>query len=123
MNHTVADARLDPPRKMLTMGSESLRKPLAEDRKHQIGRAIELALADAEITKQEAAAQLGYGENQSSISRWISGVENPPFPKLWALGARFQQALVKRMAAAVDDSGEVEVRTTISFVEKAGRRA
>lgn len=114
----VADPRLDVPRKMLTVHGEGDRKPLAEDRKRQIGLAIERALEDADISKQDAAYRLGYGENQSPISRWISGIENPPFAKLWTLGSRFQKALVKRMAGAVDDSGAVEVRTTITFTEK-----
>lgn len=105
------------PRKMLTMRGESLRKPLAEDHfKAAIGRAIERALSAADITKQQAAAGMGYGDNQAPVSRWISGSETPQFAKLWTLGDRFRQELVIAMAA--ECSVGVEVRTVITLERK-----
>ena len=80
MNSTVAKRLPDPPRKMLAMGSESVRKPLAKD----IGTAIERAIVLAKLTKQDVAYRMGY-EDQSALSRWISGVETAQLPRLWEI--------------------------------------
>lgn len=81
MGASVADPRLDVPRKPLALRGESLRKPLADDAR-AAGQALERAIELAHMTKQELARDLGYGDNQASISRWISGVENMPFARL-----------------------------------------
>lgn len=78
------------PRKTLAMGSEALRKKFAESddaMKRALGRAIERALQIAGMTKGEAAHEMGYGENQAPISRWIAGSETPQFCRLFAVPA------------------------------------
>lgn len=103
MPATLPQRTVTPPRKMLAMDGEALRKPLAEaEFKAVIGRAIERALHLSNLTKQEAAYGMGYGENQAPVSRWISGTETPQFAKLWMLGRPFQIALVEALA---DESG------------------
>lgn len=66
--------------KMLAMRGETLRKPLAE----AIGQAVERGIVLAKLTKQDVAFRMGY-EDQSALSRWISGAETPQFARLWAI--------------------------------------
>lgn len=95
-------------RKSLTMGSESLRS----DRKsvavsegaRRLGRVLDRALQLAGITKQQAASDLGYSD-QSAISRWISGVENPRFDKLITL-AGFGEGMLQALG---EEFGRVTV--------------
>lgn len=105
-------------RKALTMRGESLRKPLAEDgMRRVIGGAIERALHLAGLTKQEVSYAMGYGENQSPISRWIAGTETPQFAKLFAV-ARLKPALL--VALAELDQDNVEIRTQIIVRRRIG---
>lgn len=114
MAGTVTAARATTPRKMLAMGGEGLRKPLAElDHRRAIGRAIERALEYADLTKQQASGLMGYPD-QSALSRWISGAETPQLAKLWTLGPRFRHGFVIALADNAADDG-VEVRTTITL--------
>jgi hypothetical protein len=117
MRSTVRSAVPDTPRKMLTMQGEALRKPLAEGAfKAAIGRAIERALKASDITKQAAAYDMGYGDNQSPVTRWISGAETPQFAKLWTLGDRFRQELVIALA------DECEMGVTLETTIRISRR-
>jgi transcriptional regulator with XRE-family HTH domain len=83
-------------------GAKPLRKPLAVD----LGSAIERAIELAKMTKQEVAYRMGYGSNQASLSRWISGAEMPQLAKLWAI-EELQGPLVIALAEAVNDSAVV----------------
>lgn len=104
------------PRKTLSMGSEAIRKPLADEEiRRAIGRAIERAVAMAGLTKQQAAAEMGYGENQAPLSRWISGTETPQFSKLWSV-PQLRSCIVIALAQLADD---IEVTTNIR-IRKAG---
>lgn len=98
------------PRKSVAKPSEGHRKPVAEDLKRAIGFAIARALELANLTKQEAAFQMGY-EDQSALSRWISGVETAQFAKLFGI-ARLRGPLVIALAELSED---VVVETTISI--------
>lgn len=110
LSHAAATA----PRKALRMRGEADPKPLRTDEfKAVIGRAIETALANAQIEKKAAAYAMGYGDNQASLSNWIRGAETPQFAKLWELGERFQQELVIALASAC--SVGVEVRTVVTL--------
>lgn len=103
----------DPLRKMLTMRGESLRKPVADPQVARVlGQAIERALERAGLTKQDAAFRMGY-EDQSALSRWISGVESPQVARLWTLGELFQRSLVLELAATCHVG--VKIRTTIEL--------
>jgi hypothetical protein len=118
MSSTLPAAAGERPRKMLTMRGESLRKRLAdyddEAAKRRIGRVLERALLIAGITKQDAAFRAGYGDNQSPISRWISGLETAQIGRLWdTLGPSFRRAFIVALA---HDSGEgVEVRQVVTI--------
>lgn len=127
MRPTVASVPKPTPRKFSAEAfaaretrGEADHKPLAIDvTTRLIGGAIETALRNAEITKKEASAVMGYGENQAPISNWISGKETPQFAKLWLLGDGFQHALVIALA---DLCKRVEVRTVVTL-ERARRGA
>ena len=96
-------ARLDGiPRKSLVMGSEGLRKPLAEDLKRVIGQAIDRAIVLAGLTKQDVAFRMGYAD-QSALARWIAGVETPQFAKLFVL-VELRGPLVIALAELADDA-------------------
>jgi hypothetical protein len=100
------------PRKNLSMRGEGLRKKLADPQiRHALGRAIERALQLADMTKSQASQEMGYGENQAPISRWISGVENPQFDKLFTI-ERLREPLV---IAIAEMAGTIEVRTTLTI--------
>jgi transcriptional regulator with XRE-family HTH domain len=94
---------------------ETRSKPLAEQEEAaRYGRALERAIEDSGLTKQEAAFRLGYTE-QSMISRWIAGQENPPMPRLFVkLGERFKQAWVLQMAKQTNG---VNVETVMRIAE------
>ena len=98
------------PRKTLAMTSEALRKPLAEDLKRTIGQAIEHAIVLAKLTKQDVAHRMGY-EDQSALSRWISGAETPQFAKLFGV-RELRAPLVIALAALAEDAC-VETSITI----------
>jgi hypothetical protein len=83
-----------------------------DDMKRLIGSAIEKALTSADITKQAAAYEMGYGENHAPVSNWIAGKETPQFAKLWTLGAVFQRELVIALANLCQ---QVEVRTVVTI--------
>jgi hypothetical protein len=113
-------ARLDAlPRKTLAMslpGDDTGRKHLADDHwKHAIGRAIERALELAGLQKGQAAAAMGYGENQAPISRWIAGAESPQFARLWSV-PELRGPLVIALAELSD---AVSVETTITLRRRA----
>jgi hypothetical protein len=87
------------------------RKPFAEaDWRTHIGQTIERALALAQITKQEISFAMGY-QDQSAVSRWISGVERPLLDKLFAVD-RFYDAWV---IACAETNPRIEVTTQITI--------
>jgi hypothetical protein len=103
------------PLRIRGLRGETRSKPLAEQEESaRYGRALERAIEDAGLTKQEAAFRLGYSE-QSMISRWIAGQENPPMPRLFVkLGERFKQAWVLELAKQTDG---VNVETVMRIAE------
>lgn len=107
MSQTVADPRLDVPRKMIAASRTPDRKPLAD----ALGGAIERALMLARITKQDAAFRMGYGTNQAPLSRWIGGTERPQFEKLWSID-ELRGPLVTALAelAGHDVTTEIRIR-------------
>lgn len=60
------------------------RTSLGADPRRAIGRVIERGLARAGLTKQEVSFRLGYAD-QSTVGRWVSGMERPHFDRLLAL--------------------------------------
>lgn len=114
MENSLPSPSLNAPRKPLRMRGESVPKPLRNaEFKRLIGRAIETALTASGIEKKVAAHQMGYGDNQASLSNWIRGEETPQFAKLWELGDRFRQELV--IALASECAIGVEVRTVVTL--------
>lgn len=67
-------------------------------RTHCFGPAIERALKASGWTNDAAAREMGYGDNQTSLRRWIENSENPQFGRLWRLGERFRQEFVMELA-------------------------
>lgn len=112
MRATVADARLDVPRKAVAASlrptDEADRKPLAVvDWKRRMGLAIERALVLANMTKQEASFAMGYPD-QSAISRWIAGTEPTQWHKLMAV-----DSLRPWIPVAIAEQAGAEVQTTV----------
>lgn len=81
---------------MLKADLEQGTQKQSEDLRAVIGRAIERAIAQADLTKQEVAYQLGYTD-AGVISRWCSGSETPQFAKLFAL-PELRQPIVIQLA-------------------------
>ena len=81
MGHTVADARLSPPLKMLKVDSETPLKNLQEARRRH-GKVLERAIQIAGYSKGEACYELASvtGDPEpianSQLSAWLSGTEN-----------------------------------------------
>ena len=94
--------------KVLAAQIEADRKPLAEDWKRLMGQSLERALMLARLTKQDVSYRMGY-EDQSALSRWISGVERPQFDKLWAV-EELRQPLVQCLAELAGADVQVEIR-------------
>ena len=93
----------DPPRKMLAAKVCGDRKPLAEG----IGQAVERAITLARLTKQDVAFRMGYAD-QSTLARWISGVETPSFARLWMV-----EDLRAPLAVALAELAQCEVETVV----------
>lgn len=83
------------PRKQLRMRGETDPQKL---RNQVIGTAIDRALRATGWTNDAAAREMDYGDNQTSLRRWIEGVENPNLLKLWKLGPDFRRALWLELA-------------------------
>lgn len=114
------DDRLDRvQRKPLAMRGESLRKSVAEDDlKRAVGRVTGRALDQGGLLAIDAARETGYGDNQSPISRWISGEEVPVLlARLFSLRA-FRRGLLMALAETESAAGEVEVKTVITVPKR-----
>jgi hypothetical protein len=99
-----------PPRKKSAVVGEGDRKRLAEvDFRRAVGGAIERAILLSGLTKQEVAGRMGY-EDQSALSRWISGVENPHFAKLFSI-PELRAPLVLTLAGLA--TPDIEIETTL----------
>lgn len=107
MPHTVADSRLDVPRKSVAAGLRTDRKPLAVDWKRVSGCVVERALVLAGLTKQQVSFEMGYAD-QSAISRWIAGTEPTQWHKLMAI-----DDLRPWIPVAWAEQAGVEVQTTV----------
>ncbi len=97
-----------------SLGTEAnvLPKPLGEvDWMREFGLAIERALARAGMTKQDASFAMGY-QDQSSVGKWIGGVERPHFDKLWAIESLRAHIAVEFAKLAGE---RVKVRTTVEI--------
>jgi transcriptional regulator with XRE-family HTH domain len=82
------------PRKPLAMTAAYMEQ---RDFARLMGQAIEEAIQEAKLEKKDAADRMGY-QDQSALSRWIAGIENPQLHKLWGLGPVFQKAFVIALA-------------------------
>lgn len=90
---------------------ETLRKKLADpDVQRAFGRVFVRAVALAGWTLKEVAARLGHAD-QSSVSRWVSGVEPVPMAKLWAV-RELRSALVQALA---EDTTDVDIGTVVTI--------
>jgi transcriptional regulator with XRE-family HTH domain len=98
------------PRKQLAMTGESLRKKLAGP---TFGAVIARALQIKGWTQLRLAQELGYGDNQAPVSRWIAGTEAPPIERLWDLAA-LRLSLLVALAEAVQDDA-VQVNTVVTL--------
>lgn len=111
MDPTLAKRLSDVHPKPVAAHIEGERKPLAAcDWRRHIGQTIDRALTLANITKQEMSHAMGY-QDQSALSRWISGVERPLLDKLFAID-KFYDAWV---IACAEANPRVEVTTQISI--------
>jgi hypothetical protein len=92
---------------------EALCKPLAEEFKPLIGRAIERCILLSGMTKQEAAYEMGYTD-ASALSRWIAGVEQPQLHRLFSVRALqpFLIVALGQMCKDVVITTNVSVRMT-----------
>jgi hypothetical protein len=103
-------------RQLAGEGTKTVRKSLADrELRVLVGTAIDGAMKDVGLLKQEAAFRAGYGTNQSPVTRWTGGTDNQPLAKLWALGPEFQAALVVRLARLC--GARLKVQTLITVPE------
>lgn len=84
-------------------------KALADWRR-VIGERIERALILANLSKQEASFLMGYAD-QSTLSRWIAGVERAQMDRLFAI----PQLRVPLVVAFAELAEGVQVSTTITI--------
>lgn len=127
MPRSVAERMASVHPKMLAVSDERLQsrsethpKRLGEQEwRERIGRTIDRALRLAEVTKQEMSHAMGYGNDQSSISKWITGKERPQFDKLFGadgdIGDRFYVAWVIACAEkhpSLDVTTEIRAKRT-----------
>lgn len=109
-DRTLADRLADVHPQMLRADHEGDRKNLAEDLRPVIGRLVERAIKLLDLTKQDAAFQMGYAD-QGTVSRWCSGVERPCFDKLFVIDG-FEDAWVLAIA---ERNPSMEVETTVTI--------
>lgn len=107
MRSSVADTRLDVPRKAVAATLRPDCNSLAVDWKRRLGMVIERALVLANLTKQEASFAMGYPD-QSAISRWIAGTEPTQWHKLMAI-----DVLRPWIPVALAEQSGAEVQTTV----------
>jgi hypothetical protein len=107
---------LDRPPRRVALRREGVRKNVAEPAEGRlVGQVIGRALELAGLSRQEVAFTMGYAD-ESSLCRWIAGVETPQFARLWQV-APLRPALVLAWAEHTED---IEVTTQIS-VRRRGR--
>ena len=118
MASTLTDRLNGIPRKPLAMRGEGLHKKVVDpESRALVARAIALALGHSGLNGKEAAFEMGYGDDQSPISRWVAGVEPPQM-------ARFLSVPELRYGLSValaEMSDGAEVKTIVTF--PARRRA
>jgi hypothetical protein len=110
----LADLQRKPLAATLRTGEGPRKKFADEDVCRAIGRAIERALNLAGMQKGEAAFEMGYGQNQAPLSRWIAGEDTPQLARLFAV-ARLRGPLVIALAEYCGSkiAEDVEVITEI----------
>jgi hypothetical protein len=86
-----------------TLRGESAPKILGTE---HLGPVIERAIALAGMNKDQASDAMGYSD-ASTISRWISGAENPHLTRLWSVKA-LRAGLLMALAESARDQVEVE---------------
>lgn len=104
---SVADPRLDVPRKPVVATLRPDRNSLAVDWRRQQGAIFERVLDLARMTKQEASHAMGYPD-ASAVSRWASGVERAQWDRI----ADIDQ-LRPWIAVAWGEATGAEVQTTV----------
>lgn len=116
MAHSLPDQFGAPPRKCLANGvgpdPKALEAIRADEKRHW-GRLVARAFDIARYTKQQVAHALGY-QDQSSISRWFTGVERPPIERLIAELPGFDRALMIALAEESHDPA-IQVQTTVTI--------
>jgi hypothetical protein len=117
MRHSIDPRLVDVHPKPLGIRGEGLPLKVGmNDFKALIGGAIERALEKSGISRKTASFVMGYGEDQSSIRKWIEGKETPQFARLWLLGETFQQALVVSLASIA--GADVEIRRVVTIAQR-----
>lgn len=79
-----------------------------------LGPVIERLIALAGLNKDQAADAMGYSD-ASTVSRWISGQENPHLTRIWAAAA-LRAPLVMALAERAES---IEVETSIRVRRRA----
>ncbi len=82
---------------------------IAENRRRW-GRALVFALAKSGKSRDEAAREMGYGDNQTSIGRWCDGEENIQLGKLALLGDEFMRWFL------IGAAGEFKVAAKVQHI-------
>lgn len=106
------------PRKSVAMKGEALHKKFVDpETRALVGKVIDRAIHHSGLSKKDAAIRMGYEDDQSPISRWVSGIEPPSLARFVAV-----PALCCGLSVALAELADgAEVRTVISL-PKAGIR-
>lgn len=97
------------------MRGEDGRKKLADiDAQRELGAILGRAIALAHLNQKDVAFRLGH-QDQSAVSRWVSGVEPARFAALWQIGA-LRAGLIMALAESMDAGVNVQTVVTIQRV-------
>jgi hypothetical protein len=119
MANSLAERLNGIPRRSLGMKGEAHpKKFVSPDMRAYVARLIERAIDHSGLSKKQAALAMGFPEDdQTSVSRWISGAEPPSMTRFTSV-----RELRRGLAIALAESdGEARIQTVVTFTN--GRTA
>jgi hypothetical protein len=97
------------------MGGEALHKKIVDgEMRALVAGVVSRAVDHSGLSKKQAALEMGYGDDQSPISRWVTGIEPPSFARMVSVPA-LRYGLSVALAELNDG---VEIRTIVTFPGK-----
>jgi hypothetical protein len=121
MRTSLAERLPSSPRKALGFGSESVspkgeadhKKVVDAKKRAFVAEIVGRAFDRSGISKKKAAQEMGFGEDQSAISRWVAGLEPPTLARMLAV-----RELRRGLAIALAETDEdALIQTVVTFSE------